>query len=77
MRALVGLSTVVVGLTIHFATMLVITLTLINNYETQLRYRICFLTLTKFSQYLIWFIDKPFNVDNVFVIIFHRKIPIT
>ena len=77
MRALVGLSTMVVGLTIHFATMLVITLMLINNYETQLRYMQCFLTVTNFSEYLIWSIDTPFNVDIMFDIIFHRKIPIT
>ena len=30
---------------------------------------------SKFSEYLIWFIDTPFNVDDVFVVVFHRKIP--
>ena len=28
-----------------------------------------------FSEYLIWFIDTPFNVDDVFNVVFHRKIP--
>ena len=29
----------------------------------------------KLSEYLIWFIDTPFNVDDVFDVVFHRKIP--
>ena len=30
---------------------------------------------SKFSEYLIWFIDTPFNVDDMFDVVFHRKIP--
>ena len=91
MRALMGLSTVVVGLTIHFAYNVprsgvqcggegrcaglvsrreLIILMLINTTMTH-SYN------TNFSEYLIWFVDMPFNVDDMFDVVFHRKIPFT
>ena len=74
MRLLVGLSTVVVGLTIHFAysvsNIKLINITMRHSYNT------CnFSSGSKFSEYLIWFIDTPFNVDDGFDVVFHRKIP--
>ena len=55
--------------------MVLVILMLIN---TTMRhsYNTCnFSSGSKFSEYLIWFIDTPFNVDDVFDVVFHRKIP--